>query len=52
MTRTRTHKLFRLFEPVEGRVLFAAGDLDPTFGSGGVTSFDYGEKEGAADVII
>src|SRR4051794_7720559 len=33
--RTRRHALRPRFDPLEGRLLLTAGDLDPTFGTGG-----------------
>jgi uncharacterized delta-60 repeat protein len=39
-------------ESLERRALFAAGDLDPTFGNGGIASFDYGDKDQGADVVV
>src|SRR4051794_4118345 len=31
-----------MFEPLEARVLFVAGDLDPNFGLGGIATADFG----------
>src|SRR4051794_29544727 len=40
-TRGRPHTLHPHLEGLEGRVLLAAGDLDPTFGTGGLVTTDF-----------
>jgi uncharacterized delta-60 repeat protein len=34
----------RPFEPLENRLLFVAGDFDPSFGSGGLARADFGDE--------
>jgi uncharacterized delta-60 repeat protein len=50
--RPRTHRI-PAFEPLEGRQLMAAGDLDPSFGAGGKSSLNFiGVKGNAQDVAV
>src|SRR5688572_28559826 len=44
--RSRASDLM-MTEPLEGRRLLSAGDLDPTFGSGGTIRFPYVSQVGA-----
>src|SRR5688500_11197226 len=44
--RSRVSDLM-MTEPVEARRLLSAGDLDPTFGSGGTVRFPYVSQVGA-----
>src|SRR4051794_12300025 len=49
-TRTRA-----LFQPLESRLLFSAGDLDPTFGEGGISVLDGNDHsfgENTADFVV
>ncbi len=39
-------------EPLEQRVLLSAGDLDPTFGVGGLVTTDFGSSEAALSVAV
>src|SRR5688572_10523013 len=51
--RNHLSKIVRAnMESLERRALFAAGDLDPSFGNGGIASFDYGDKDHGADVVV
>lgn len=38
--------------PLEGRVLFAAGDLDPSFSGDGLATFDYRSNDHSGDVTV
>ena len=39
-----SRKTGRMFELLENRVLFAAGDWDPSFGTGGISQIDLGDR--------
>ena len=39
-------------EPLERRVLFATGSLDPSFSGDGVATFDHGNRDNGIDVVV
>ena len=40
------------FETLEGRTLFSAGNLDPSFGTGGLTTMNIGNSDSASAVLV
>jgi uncharacterized delta-60 repeat protein len=50
LSRAADQVVAALFESLESRRLFAAGDLDPTFGSGGTLRFPYTQQVGSETI--
>jgi len=50
LSRAADQAVAALFESLESRRLFAAGDLDPTFGSGGTLRFPYTQQIGTETI--